>query len=143
MNKEERDQLKEELKDEIMFDIVWLKSNIEDISKKKTLEKKVIKEKETQYNKMTLLRRVREKWYSLQTARYNTPMEKLFGNSNSWQVWKSVLTITYRIFNQYKVDQLITKGISEEDANYVAEKLTQTIYDLKIEMDEKYNIKDL
>lgn len=79
-----------------------------------------------------VLKNVREKWFHNPTKGWHhldTPMHKLFGNIIYWQVWELIRKMTCIICGCQYVRHLAGCDYAEE----VAEKLCQTVYDLKKE----------
>ena len=84
-----------------------------------------------------VLKSVREKWFHNPRKRSNwdTPMHKLFGNIIYWQVWELIRKMTCIICGMQYVRHLAGGKEAEE----IAEKLCQFIYDLKVEYDGRTN----
>ena len=79
-----------------------------------------------------VLKNVREKWFHNPSKGWDhldTPMHKMFGNIIYWQVWELIRKMTCLICGCQYVRHLSGCDYAEE----VAEKLCQTIYDLKVE----------
>ena len=85
-----------------------------------------------------VLKNVREKWFhdpKKGLNHLNTPMHKMFGNIIYWQVWELIRKLTCIICGRQYVRHLV----GCEQAEEVAEKLCQFIYDLKVEYEERKN----
>ena len=95
----------------------------------KRLEKKYkgcLSKEDTQ----TVLKEVRKKWFTHETNMHkDSPMHKMFGNIIYWQVWELIRKLTCIICGCQYVRHLSGCSYAEE----VAEKLCQTVYDLKVE----------
>ena len=79
-----------------------------------------------------VLKGVREKWFHNPRSGINSgrsPMHKIFGNIIYWQVWELIRKLTCIICGCQYVRHLAGCDYAEE----VAEKLCQTVYDLKKE----------
>lgn len=117
------DQEKQQLKDELMKEVLSELNRLED----KDHSKQALQE-------------VREKWFKgkkmnrLSTFTYESTMEKAFGKYIPWKVWDEVRRITCRICGAGRLTNLADTTF----ANYAADKLCQTIYDLRVEYMEKY-----
>lgn len=81
----------------------------------------------------SVLKEAREKWFKYDSLRgkKDSPMHKVFGNIIYWQVWELIRKLTCIICGRQYVRHLA--GV--KDADEVAEKLCQFIYDLKCEYD--------
>ncbi len=116
------DQEKQQLKDEIMKEVLAEMNKLED----------------KDHSKQTL-QEVREKWFkgeklnSLSTSTLESTMEKVFGRFVPWKVWDEVRRITCRICGVGRLTNLEDTKF----ANHVADKLCQTVYDLRVEYMEK------
>lgn len=78
----------------------------------------------------SVLKNVREKWFTHETQLHkDSPMHKLFGNIIYWQVWELIRKLTCIICGCQYVRHLAGCDYAEE----VAEKLCQTVYDIKVE----------
>ena len=81
-----------------------------------------------------VLKEAREKWFHNPRSGINfkdSPMHKAFGNIIYWQVWELIRKLTCIICGRQYVRHLAGSKQAEE----VAEKLCQFIYDLKAEYD--------
>lgn len=79
-----------------------------------------------------VLKNVREKWFHNPTKGWNhleSPMYKMFGNINYWQIWELIRKLTCIICGRQYVRHLVDCEYAEE----VAEKLCQFVYYLKAE----------
>ena len=70
----------------------------------------------------------RNKWFS-HGVRSQSPMHKEFGNYAYWQVWENIRKLTCLICGVGYCRQLV----GNEDAEEIAEKICQFIYDLRKE----------
>ena len=78
----------------------------------------------------SVLKQAREKWFTHDCIKgKDSPMHKVFGNIIYWQVWELIRKLTCIICGCQYVRHLAGCGYAEE----VAEKLCQTVYDLKKE----------
>ncbi len=115
MTDQEKQQLKAELKDELRQEIV------EELKNQKVKE-----------TKKFVLMPTRKKWIN------SNVLHKVFGDYTDKKIWERVNYLVARICDERRLDL-----ISEADfANYAADKLCQTIYDLRVEFNEKYGGKD-
>ena len=111
------DKEKEALKQEILSEL------------EERLKGVVIRE-ETQ----AILADVRNKWFTdKRTSNRGCPMYKLFGAVVFWTVWELIRKLTCLICGVGYVRQLK----NSEEANEIAERLCQTVYDLRREYLEK------
>ncbi len=79
-------------------------------------------------NKKSILASMRNKWVK------SDALHKAFGDYTDHRIWERVNYLVSRICGVKRLDL-----ISELDfANYAADKLCQTIYDLRVEYLEKY-----
>lgn len=109
MDNKEREALKEEILSEL----------------EERLKGVVIRE-DTQ----SALAEVRNKWFrDEKTCNRGCPMHKLFGNVVFWTVWELIRKLTCLICGCGYVRQLKYY----DEANEIAEKLCQTVYDLRQE----------
>ena len=100
---------------------------IEEVEKR--LEKKY-KGCLTREDTQSVLKNVREKWFTHDSIRgKESPMHKRFGNIIYWQVWELIRKLTCIICGCQYVRHLAGCDYAEE----VAEKLCQTVYNLKVE----------
>lgn len=78
----------------------------------------------------TVLKEPREKWFSNQAHASKSLMAAAFGNTRvAWQVWELIRKLTCVVLGKQYVRHLS----NEPNAEIVAEKLCQYIYDLTIE----------
>lgn len=115
MTDQEKQTLKSELMKEILEEING--QNIKDAS-------------------ITALKTVREQWFRCDDKKqryYESIMAKVFPQSY-WKVWDLIRLSTCYICGEKYVRNLR----DTEFANYAADKLCQTIYDLRVEFNDKY-----
>lgn len=81
----------------------------------------------------SVLKQAREKWFTRNplSNKPDSPMHKAFGNIIYWQVWELIRKLTCIICGKQYVRHL--SGCKE--AEEVAEKLCQFVYDLKAKVD--------
>lgn len=117
MTDQEKQMLKSELMKEILAEI----------------HKKEIKD-----SSQTTLKIARNKWFRTTEKYGDSTMQTVF-NSNSklysaYKIWEAVSKLTCNICSEKYV-----RNLRDTDfANYAADKLCQTIYDLRVEFNEKY-----
>ena len=78
----------------------------------------------------SVMKNTRDKWFNHDSIRgKDSPMHKVFGNIIYWQVWELIRKLTCIICGCQYVRHLSGCDYAEE----VAERLCQTVYDLKVE----------
>ena len=96
------------------------------------LSKRFLDEKLAKEDVQAVLKNPREKWFRTDTKNPNSIMRQAFDGDGvvAWQVWESIRRLSCKICGKQYVRQLL----DVENANYVAEKLCQFIYDLRMEV---------
>lgn len=101
------------------------------------LEKRIEKKYKgclTREDTQSVLKNVRDKWFTYDAIRGpKSPMFNLFGTIIYWQVWENIRKLTCVICGCQYVRHLSRV----KDAEEVAEKLCQAIYDIKREYGER------
>ncbi len=108
---------------------------------KEALKEEILAELETRLKGVTIredtqniLSEPRNKWFTdKKTCNKACPMYELFGSIVFWTVWELIRKLTCIICGVGYVRQLKNR----EDANEVAERLCQTVYDLRKEFLER------
>lgn len=87
----------------------------------------------------TVLKEPREKWFKDENGHgSNSIMSEAFGSSIiAWQVWETIRKLTCVVCGKQYVRHLK----EEDNADEVAEKLCQFVYDLKVEFKEQEGTK--
>lgn len=112
-----------------------------DQNEKEALKEEIISELETRLkgvvireDTQNILSEPRNKWFTdKKTCNKGCPMYELFGSIVFWTVWEVIRKLTCLICGCGYVRQLKHR----EEANEIAERLCQTVYDLRVEFLEK------